>query len=627
VSFYQGADAAAAGSLTTDGVRADVGKPFSPSSAGDITAATLAVAGLVGVAATIATVVLTVEAQSDSQLAALGRGAAVAIPVAAALYACRRGPHPRFARLLLSAAVLWSVVGLAQSMGSLAYSVGRVAVWLVEPLVIYLVLAFPSGRLPGARERAVVFASVMIAAVLFLPTALLIRDYPVPAPWTSCVSHCPSNAFMISGSQPAFVNGIVQPAREAMAQLVFLAAIMLLVRRGRGASVLIRRAQGPVLAVAVIRFASLTAYVVERRAGLTGVALNVLGWIWLLTLPGIAVGFLWGMVRWRLFAADTLERLTVSPQATGAGISHALARALDDPTLRVLYRVDAARGRWATETGDPAELPPADSGLDVTEIAGPRGRVLAIVHDEALSEIRAVVQAAATHVLIGLENHALVAQVNTSLRELAESRGRIVAAGDNERRRIEQNLHDGAQQRLVALLIRLSLAGEEIEHDPSRGRQAIQNLAGEVELAIDEIRALARGVYPAVLSNSGIAKALQASVAAAPIPTTIDSDGIGRYPREVEACVYFTCMEALQNAYKHARGASTISISLSERDNLDFEVNDDGAGFDPSAIAPGTGIANIHDRVAATGGHVTIESGPRGTRLVGSIPLRHTAAR
>jgi signal transduction histidine kinase len=129
-----------------------------------------------------------------------------------------------------------------------------------------------------------------------------------------------------------------------------------------------------------------------------------------------------------------------------------------------------------------------------------------------------------------------------------------------------------------------------------------------------------------LLTDFGVAKALKATVATAPIRTTIESDGIGRYPPDAEACVYFTCMEALQNAYKHARGATSVRISLTDGDRLDFEVRDDGAGFDPSAISTGTGIANIHDRVASIGGRLTIESGPRGTTVAGSVPVRPTAA-
>ena len=384
-----------------------------------------------------------------------------------------------------------------------------------------------------------------------------------------------------------------------------------------------RRTRGPVLVAAIARFISLTVYLILRHTA-TGETLDALGWIWLLTLPTLALAFLWGMFRWRLFMADALERLalTPSPPAAGGGLRASLATALGDRSLRILYLVGTEPRGWVEETGEPAELPRPGSGRDVTEITGSRGQVLAVVHDEALSESRGVVQAAAAHVLVALENEALQAQVKRSLRELSESHVRVETAADSERRRIRQNLHDGAQQHLLALLIRLELAGEEIERDPARGVHLIHELTGEVEETLDEIRVLAHGIDPPLLSGRGLVEALKASIAGTPISTTLDADGIGRYPTEVETCVYFVCMEALQNALKHGRGATAIAIRVRERDSLEFEVSDDGAGFDPNAVVPGLGMANTQDRLTAIGGRLTIESAPgAGTRLAGTIPL------
>jgi signal transduction histidine kinase len=583
----------------------------------------LVAAGLAGALATVLAVMASIDAQPHEQLAALGRGAVAAIPVAVGLYACRRGPYPRFAHLLLVTALLASVAGLAESMHSVPYSIGRVVFWFSEPLIIYLVLAFPSGRLRGTRERALIAASVATVAILYLPTALLVTQYPTPFPFTSCTSGCPTNAFMVSSSQPAFFTEVIDPARSIITQLVFLAAVVVVIDRMRGSSPLVRRTQGPLLAAAIARFITLTVYLILRHTA-TDNALDALGWIWLLTFPAMALAFLWGMFRWRLFMADALERLalTPSPRAAGGGLRASLATALGDRSLRILYLVGAEPGSWVEETGEPAQLPRPGSGRDVTEITGSRGQVLAVVHDEALSESRGVVQAAASHVLVALENEALQAQVKRSLRELSESRVRIAAAADNEGRRIRQNLHDGAQQHLVSLLIRLDLAGEEIERDPARGAHLIHELTGEVEETLDEIRVLAHGIDPPLLSGRGLVEALRASIAGTPIPATLDADGTGRYPSEVETCVYFVCMEALQNALKHGRGATAIAIRLRERDSLEFEVLDDGAGFDPNAVVAGLGMANMQDRLTAIGGRLTIESAlGTGTTLAGTIPL------
>jgi signal transduction histidine kinase len=619
--LFKAADGGDVGAIGDRGVAQQEREPFSLSRHVRWGPAVLLAAGLAGAVMTVVAVMVSIDAQPTDQLAALGRGLVVAVPVAVGLYACRRGPYPRFAHLLLATALLSSVMALAESMHSLPYSIGRVSVWLLEPLVIYLVLVFPTGRLRGARERALVAASVATVVLLYLPTALLVTKYPTPVPWSSCTTGCPANAFMVSSSQPSFITEIVDPLRSVLTQVLFLLAVLLIIERMRGASALVRRTQGPVLAAAIVRFLSITAYLLLRKHVMGG-GLDAVGWIWLFMLPVMALAFLWGMLRWRLFMADALERMTLTSNApmTGGGLRASLAALLGDRSLRILYQVGTG---WVEETGEPTELPEANSGHAVTEITGSRGQVMAVVHDEALGERRGVVQAAAAHVLVGLENEALQAQVKRSLRELSESRTEVAAAADSERKRIRQNLHDGAQQHLVALLIRLELAGEEIEHDPARGAQLIHELTGEVEETLDEIRVLAHGIDPPLLSGRGLVEALRASAAGAPIPTTLDADGIGRYPREIETCVYFVSMEALQNAHKHARGATAITIRIREAENLEFDVQDDGAGFDRSSVTAGLGMANMQDRLTAIGGRLTIESAPgAGTKLSGTIPLR-----
>lgn len=629
------ANAGAIAGASARGISVRRGAPRSPGSGSWPGTLALAVAGVAGLAVTAVTVALTAQAAPHNQLAALGQGVVVTVPLVVGLYACRRGPYPLFASLLLIAALAWSLIGLAESTNSLLYSIGRITEWLVEPLVVYLVLTFPSGRLNTSRERAIVLVAVAIVAVLFLPTALVVATYPVPVPWTSCGAGCPHNAFMISASQPAFVSGIIEPAREVAAQLVFLVTVGILAGRLRGASRLTRRAQGALLTVAIIRFLSMTAYLIMRRAGMHGALLDVLGWIWLLTLPGIAVAFLAGILRWRLFTADALQRLTLARVDPGSGsgpradpgsgdaLRHSLAVALDDPSLRVLYQTDADNRTWGTESGEPAKLPAPGSGLDATAINGPGGRVLAIVHDEALNENRPLVAAAATHMVVELENQALQAQVRRSLRELAQSRAQALAAGESARRKIRQNLHDAAQQRL-ALLVRLELAGPQIERDPARGSRVVAGLADEVEQTLADIRVLSHGLEPTLLTEEGLVKALAATVANAPLHTALDADGARRYPPEVEACAYFVCMEALSNAYKHAADATNISISVRDTDGLIFAVSDDGAGFDPGTVRPGLGMASMRERLASVGGRMALDSAPgRGTRLTGTIPLRY----
>ncbi len=207
------------------------------------------------------------------------------------------------------------------------------------------------------------------------------------------------------------------------------------------------------------------------------------------------------------------------------------------------------------------------------------------------------------------------------IEELRASRRRLIEAQDEERRKIERNLHDGAQQQLVAMTVQLGLLERQAE-DPDTVRASATRLKDALQDALDELRALARGIYPPLLADQGLAAALEAQSRKAAVPTTIESDGIGRYPREIESAVYFCALEALQNVAKYADAKSAV-VRLGERDGrLEFEIADDGRGFDPTATSYGTGIQGMVDRLDAIGGtlEVSSESG-RGTMVLGRIAL------
>jgi signal transduction histidine kinase len=204
--------------------------------------------------------------------------------------------------------------------------------------------------------------------------------------------------------------------------------------------------------------------------------------------------------------------------------------------------------------------------------------------------------------------------------ELRASRARVVAAADAERRRIERDLHDGAQQRLVALAVKLRLARELAG---AAAAPHLDELAADLERTLDELRDLAHGIYPPLLADRGLGEALPAAAARAALPARVEVSANGRYPPDVESAVYFCCLEALQNASKHAGAGATATVRLwQESDRLRFEVADDGAGFEPSATREGTGLANMRDRLGAVGGSLEISSAHgEGTSLVGTVPL------
>jgi signal transduction histidine kinase len=213
-------------------------------------------------------------------------------------------------------------------------------------------------------------------------------------------------------------------------------------------------------------------------------------------------------------------------------------------------------------------------------------------------------------------------QIAVQAAELRASRQRIVTAQDEERRRLERNIHDGAQQHLVALAVKLRLAKTAIAADPARGRAMLEELSGEIDNAIDTLRALALGIYPPLLEEQGIAPALAAQYVRSGLPVRMDADATGRYPIEIEAAVYFAALEALQNAAKYAE-AGEIQIAIQPADGeLRFSVRDDGVGFDPARTGQGSGLAGIRDRLAVFGGDATVESAlGKGTVVRGRVPI------
>jgi signal transduction histidine kinase len=223
-----------------------------------------------------------------------------------------------------------------------------------------------------------------------------------------------------------------------------------------------------------------------------------------------------------------------------------------------------------------------------------------------------------------LRNVGLTADLRARLEELRASRQRLVTAQDEERRRIERNLHDGAQQQLVALAVRLRMAGMSAERESApTTREMLQGLQADAQASLETLRDLARGIYPPLLADQGLTAALEAQARKAPVPVAVEANMAARHSQDAEAAVYFCCLEALQNAAKYAPEAS-VTITLSERDGeLTFSVRDTGPGFDPSRTPRGSGLQNMADRLAVLGGAIEIGSAPgEGTTVTGRLPVR-----
>jgi signal transduction histidine kinase len=282
--------------------------------------------------------------------------------------------------------------------------------------------------------------------------------------------------------------------------------------------------------------------------------------------------------------------------------------------------------RWPSEANVPSDRPLAGETVVVGdgEYAAPvrhQGELLGAITLEPASDDpmntakEALVHDLATQAGLVLRNVRLI-------EDLRASRQRLVAAQDAERRKLERNIHDGVQQQLVALSVQLRLAEQLAGRDPAKVAALLRSLRERSNEALEDLRDLARGIYPPLLADQGLTAALEAQARKAVVPTTVSSDGLERYPQEVESAVYFSVLEAMNNVAKYADAGST-EISLAQRNgSLEFSVRDDGRGFDPAAAARGTGLLGIEDRLDAIGGSLAIETEPgAGTRVVGRVPV------
>jgi signal transduction histidine kinase len=563
-----------------------------------------------------------VALRNEEPAVALARLLGVAVPVGYGLYRLARVPTDRFARALVGAGAVWSLTTLAESSSSSLYSVGRVSVWLLEPVLVFLLLAFPHGRLDTRGRRRLVTAVVILAATLYVPTALL-APFPTPTPWASCGAHCPGNSFQVTGSTAGFVDDVVRPLRELLTTVLFGVVVVSIARRRRTEGVVLRRILTPVVAVAALRVVTLGGYFVIRAEDASGAAADAFGWLFVLSLAMITVAFAAGVLVDRLFVADALERLTgsLSSRPSARELRDILSDALRDPALEIRFYVPESESRWVGEDGWPVP-PPSGGAMRATTQVTVDGKVrAAIIHDRELSYDPALLAGVSSCAITALENRELVGQLRSSLRELGESRARLVSVADDQRRKIERDLHDGAQQRLVALQIKLALLAEQLDARSPENADQLRALENEIEQTLDEVRRLAHGLYPALLADRGLSDALHAVARTAAVPTTIDARLTRRYPREVETAVYFACAEALQNVGKHAR-ATSATVALTENGRLGFEVRDNGVGFDEEASPGRVGLTNMRDRIVALGGEVTVSSRRgRGTSVSGTVPI------
>jgi signal transduction histidine kinase len=305
--------------------------------------------------------------------------------------------------------------------------------------------------------------------------------------------------------------------------------------------------------------------------------------------------------------------------------------------MAVVARAGVSGGTWLDIWVPQLVVPSGSASMRVAPVAHagmllgfivatrrPDGEPFTESEDMVLTELARQIGLALHNVQLDTALQASLDQLRQRNQELQDSRARIVAAGDAERRKLERNLHDGAQQHLVALAVKLRLAHDAVEDDPEDALAMIDEIKADVQGAIAELRALAHGIFPPLLVSGGLAEALPAAAGRCPLPTALELDGVARYGNEIEAAVYFCVLEALQNAGKHAGDSASITVRVAgQSDQLRFEVTDDGVGFDATGGGQaGHGFVNMEDRLGAFGGTLEVISAPgAGTTIKGTVPL------
>jgi signal transduction histidine kinase len=531
--------------------------------------------------------------------------------IVAGVVAWARHPGLRTGPLMVAVGLLWLPLVLYSWRGALAVTFASTLDYLGVAVTLHLFLAFPSGRLRTRLERALVATAYADAIVIggLLPQLFL-------GAGDDWCRDCGRNLLLIH-SDATIADGMRDVAAGIGVGLSVWVAV-LLVRRWQRASAAGRAVLGPVLVTgAVVMVANLGVIVTEWFGlGSGQVAAIAASIAWAL----VPLGFLFGLLRARLRRASvTALMVELGELPPPQDVRDALARAVGDPSLELMFWI-AADGGYVDVDGRPTALPAAEPERAVTVLEHHDERFAALVHDPFILEDRELLEAVGAAARLAIENARLQAELRAQLDEVRASRARIVEAGDRERRRIERDLHDGAQQRLLAIRLALRMAQGRLNGEAHEVQSLLAEADDEMRAALDELRSLARGIHPAVLTDMGLAAAVAGLARRAPVPVELRGVPEQRLPAGVEAAAYFVTSEALANVAKYAN-ASEVTIAMALRDGcLHIDIDDDGVGGADSK--GGSGLSGLQDRVQALDGRLRIDSPVgAGTRLHAELPV------
>jgi signal transduction histidine kinase len=563
---------------------------------------------------------LTVIAVAASQVLshpsanAAARGVAVALFVAVGAHTWWRRPDSGLGLLIAGIGLSFALTSLMAFERPLPFALGRVALAGFILFTAYVFACFPRDHLAPGPERRLIRAFALTTVVLWALMLGLGDELPVGGPVARCVGPCPRNALQLA-HPPDVVSDALALTVSGFTALSLAAVTVLLVVKSRSPNRLRRRAVEPLLCIMAVAALAYGIYIGLRQLGVSDAAApGAIAVAMFLSLP---IGIVAGQIRGRMFVATRLARLAAA--AGDAGVTHPglqalLVDALGDPTLRLAIW-SHERAAYVDAQGVPMPVPAGAGAISVN-----RGglAMAAVIHDPDLDQPPGVSEGIAATVALLLENSRLV-------EALKASRTRVAHATHLERVRLERDLHDGAQQRITAIQIKLSLVRDlQVAHERNA---ALDDLAEDAAAAVEELRSLATGIYPALLGERGLGDALSAVAANVPGSVVVRRTGTARYGAATEAAVYFAAVEAMQNAMKHTPPGGHLELSLECADAwVSFTVVDDGEGFDVDQQSAGLGLQNMRDRMESVGGVLSVASVPgRGTTVSGRAPAAHGA--
>jgi signal transduction histidine kinase len=553
---------------------------------------------------------LTSEHLADPGVVAVYRAYLVGAPVVVGLIWWRRRPAGPTGPLLAALGLAGLTLAVESSDRAALFTLGVAGEAVYFSLFLFVSVAFPAGRVRRTDER-VLIGLFVLATLLFAVPRVLLTDSLTSGTGAlvPCAPACPPNPFQMADA-PGLADAFVRIAL-AFALLAAAGLAVTLARRLRAASRPERRELAAVAATTFPFLPALALLSLGRLFHASEGTMEALSWVFAATVIVFSFGFLAALVQAELFAGRALRRLLLelAGRPTPSRWRGVVAAALDDPSLRLGYW-DPARGAFREPDGETLDRPADGAGRRFTLVDHDGRPVAAMTTDDALGDHPELLAAAAQATLIAVRTGHLEG-------ELRDSRRRLLEAGTAERRRIQRDLHDSAQQRLVALRVHLELAAADLEGSPE-SRAALRGLGAEVNAALADVRRVASGLYPALLEEQGVVPALRSACGHARVPIRFVDEGVGRHSATVESTLFFCCLEAVQNAAKHAGPDAQVVVRLGTGDvGVWFSVEDDGVGFD-GPPATGSGLAGLQDRVAALGGTLDIETAPgHGSRVTG----------